>query len=204
MSICTMRLTRVTSFTLLASHFCSCSGSSRTQNRTCPPTPSLRRGLAEALRAKAETRTEQREHRSVNATSVPRRPKPTPCHRANVGHLMPAHPGSLQHDTLSQAVSPLDLHFRPCEIENLDHDFVLRSGIVGIHDADAVGDEQTALERRAASGENSQKMTGRYLDNETCPDERHSARRNRQIVSRSEVEPSCFVGGVRRKRNCGT
>jgi hypothetical protein len=164
----------------------SCSGSSRTQNRTC----------------ELELSTEN--CRSANDISVSGGPEPTPCHGANVRHLVPAHPGSLQHDTLRQTVSPLDLHFRPCEIENLDHDFVLRSGIVGIHDADAIGNEQTALERRAASGENSQKMTGRYLDNETCPDERHSARRNRQIVSCSEVEPSCFVGGVRRKRNCGT
>ena len=77
-------------------------------------------------------------------------------------------------------------------------------GIVGIDDADAVGNEQTALERGAASGENSKKMTGRYLDNETGPDERHAAGRDRHVVRRGEVEPSCFVGGVRRKRNRGT
>ena len=189
----------------LFSLLCSCSGSSRTQNRTCAR---LRQASGEvaprrrARRRKHELSTEN--CRSANDISVSGGPEPAPCHRANVRHLLPAHPWSLQHDALRQTVSPLDLHFRPCEIENLDHDFVLGSGIVGIHDADAVGDEQTALERCAASGENSQKMTGRYLDNETCPDERHSARRNRQIVSRREVEPSCFVGGVRRKRNCGT
>ena len=131
-------------------------------------------------------------------------PKPAARGRPDGARLLPRHVWRLKNNALRKAVSSLDLDFAGGEIQHLNHDFVLRARIVRIDDAHAVGDEQPALERRAASGKNSQKMPGRYLDNETSPDERHATGRNREVVCGSQVEPCCFIGGVRRKRNRGT
>ena len=97
---------------------------------------------------------------------------------------------------MRQTVALLDLHLGRGEIKDLNHDFILRAGIVRVDDADAIGHQQPALEWCTASGENSQTMTGRYLDNETSPHKRHATRRDRQIVRGSEVEPCCFMGGI--------
>ena len=132
----------------------------------------------------------------MNDTSVPCRPKPPSRDLADATDLVPDNSRCRQDDSLRQTVALLNLHLGSGEIEDLNHDFILRAGIVRVYDADAIGDEQPALEWRTASSENSKKMTGRYLDNETGPHQRHATRRDRQIVSGSEVEPCCFMGGI--------
>src|SRR5205807_9841778 len=83
---------------------------------------------------------------------------------AEVTHFLPAHAGRGEHDALGQAVAPLHLHFGATDIEHLDLDLVFWAAIVRIDDADPVGDHQSALERRAASGKNGEELSGRDLD----------------------------------------
>src|ERR1051325_12131572 len=92
---------------------------------------------------------------------------------AEVTHFLPAHAGRGEHDALGQAIAPLHLHFGATDIEHLDPDLVIWAAIVRIDDADPIGDHQSALERRAASGKNGEEISGRDLDDEACRDERY-------------------------------
>src|SRR5215213_9574805 len=81
--------------------------------------------------------------------------------------FLPLHPGGGEDDALRQAVASANLDVCGREVQDLDHHFVCRPRVVGVDDADAVGDLETALERGAASGENRQAMSGWNLDNES-------------------------------------
>ena len=83
---------------------------------------------------------------------------------------------------MRQAVAPPDVYRLVGDVQHLDHDLVLRAGIVRIDDADPVGDHQSALEWRAASGENREAVAGRHLDDEAGPDEGDLARLDREVV----------------------
>jgi len=87
---------------------------------------------------------------------------------AEVLYFLPAHAGRGEDDALGQAIAPFHLHFGATDVEHLNQDLVIWAAIIGIEDADAVGDEKSALERRAASGKNGQEMSGGHLDHETC------------------------------------
>jgi hypothetical protein len=89
---------------------------------------------------------------------------------------------------LRQAIAAPDPDVGVTDVQHLDHHLVVRARIVRIDDADAVGHHQPPLERGAASGENPEEMTGRDLDDEAGPDQGDVARRDDQIVRRSQVE----------------
>src|SRR5438093_11795810 len=72
---------------------------------------------------------------------------------ARLEHLVPDHARRGEHDALRQAVAALNRHITIGHVEQLDHHLVRGPGVVGIDDADAVGHDQSALERGAASGE---------------------------------------------------
>src|SRR5688572_29902871 len=118
----------------------------------------------------------RRGHRDKKAFSVPRclgvsssitgSSKTTAGYRRDFVDFLPLYARRGQHDALRQPVTPADLNVGAGEIQHLNHHLVRRSAIIGIDDADAVGDHQSALERRAASGKNRQAMAGGYLDNE--------------------------------------
>ena len=83
---------------------------------------------------------------------------------------------------MGQAITPLHLHFGATDVEHLDHHLVFRPAIVGIEDADAVGDDKSSLEWRAASGKNGQEMSGGHFDDQARPDERNLPGRQPHVL----------------------
>lgn len=65
------------------------------------------------------------------------------------------------------------------EIEHLNLDLVGRPAVVGIHDTDAVGNHQSAFERRAAAREDAEEISVRHLNNKARGHERDLTRGNR-------------------------
>ena len=116
-------------------------------------------------------------------------------------YFSPGHPRGRQDDTLGETVAFLHINDRIGDVQRLNHDFIGRAAIVGINDPDAVGDHQSTLERRAASGENRQEMTGRHFDDEAGPDQDDLSRRHGHVVCRRQIEPGRFTGAVRRECN---
>ena len=69
------------------------------------------------------------------------------------------HARGRQDDGLREAIATCDVHLRGRNIQDLHDHLVIRAGIVGIDHAHAVGNHESALERRAASGENTKEVT---------------------------------------------
>ena len=122
---------------------------------------------------------------------------------AEVSNFLPAHAGRGEHNALGQAITPFHLYFGATDIEHLDPDLVIWAAIIGIEDADAVGDEKSALERRAASGKNGQEMSGGNFDDEARPDERNLPGCQSRVLRCGQVETGRFLGSVRGEGNCG-
>src|SRR5438105_5692564 len=91
---------------------------------------------------------------------------------AELTPFLPAHAGRGEHNALGQAIAPIHLHFGATDVEHGYLHLVFWAAIVRVEDADPVGDHQSALERRAASGKNGEEMSGRDLDDEARRDQR--------------------------------
>jgi hypothetical protein len=96
----------------------------------------------------------------INNVPQAGRPESPPSGGTDGRDLIPADPRRRQHDPLRETVAALNPYFSLRKIQDLDPDFVVRARIIGVHDAHAVGHQQSSLERRAASGENSQEVSG--------------------------------------------
>src|SRR5690349_14131486 len=70
----------------------------------------------------------------------------------------PVGPHDRNDDALRDAIARFDGHGRGREVQHLDFDFISRPAIVRIDDADAVGNDETAFERRAAAREDAEEM----------------------------------------------
>ena len=130
--------------------------------------------------------------------SVSRSPEPTSGDSLDFRDFVPPDPRGGEDDALRQAVAAADLDVGVRKVQDLDHHFVRRPRVVGIDDADAVGDLKTTLEWGAASGENRQAMSGWNLDNESSADEHDATCRHDHVVRGGQVESSRFVGAVGR------
>jgi hypothetical protein len=91
---------------------------------------------------------------------------------AEFRNFLPADAGRGEHNALGQAIAPFHLHFGATDVEHLDPQLVIWAAIVGIEHADAVGHDQSALERSAASGKNGEEMSRGHFDHEAGRDER--------------------------------
>ena len=101
---------------------------------------------------------------------------------AEVSYFLPAHAGRGEHDALGQAITPFHLHFGATDVEHLNLDLVIWAAIVWIQHAYPVGDDQSALERGAASGKNGEEKSGRDLDDEARRNERDLPGRQPHIL----------------------
>jgi hypothetical protein len=102
---------------------------------------------------------------------------------------------------LRQAVAAPDLHSLRREIQQGNLDLVSRPAIVRIDNADAVGDHQPALERRAAAREDPQELSSRHFDHQPCRHERHLAWFNEDIGGRRQIECRRLGALVTRQRH---
>jgi len=89
---------------------------------------------------------------------------------------MPGYSRGGEDNTLGEPIAACHLYFRVGKVEHLHHDLVIWARIIRIDDADAVGDHQTALERRAASSEDTKEVTGGYLNDQAGPHEHDLSR----------------------------
>jgi hypothetical protein len=119
---------------------------------------------------------------------MPGAAKPAADRFAQLGHLVPGDARRRQDDALGQPVATLDLRVAVADVQQLDHDLVRRPGIVRIDDADAIGHHETALEWRAASGENPEEVSGRHLDDETGAHQGNVPWRHHHVVGRGQIE----------------
>src|SRR5678810_1203089 len=115
--------------------------------------------------------TQNPSHRGTESASVSRCSETASGRLLDLCNLFPLHPRGGQDDALGQPVAAANLDLGVRKVQDLNHDLVIRAGIVGIDDPDAVGHLQTALERRAAPGENRQAMSAGNLDNESSADQ---------------------------------
>ena len=115
-------------------------------------------------------------------------PNPPRTVSAQIRHLLPGDARCRQDDPLCQPVAALDVGVVLADVEQLDHDLVRGARIVRIDDADAVGDDETALEWRAASGENRQEISGRHFDDETGAHQGNLPRWHHDIVRGGQIK----------------
>ena len=101
---------------------------------------------------------------------------------------MPADPRRLQDDPLRDPVAAAQLDRGVRHVQDLYHHFVVRPGVVGIDDTDAVRHHQAALQRRAAAGKYGKKVAARNLDDEAGPDEYYFPGRYGYVMGRRQVE----------------
>src|SRR5262249_47297521 len=101
----------------------------------------------------------------------PGRAEPASSDLSNLVHFLPVDARRRQHDSLSNTVAAADGYVEIRHVQHLYHHLVLGSAVVRVDDAHAVGQDQTALEWHAASGEDGEEIPRRDADDETRPDE---------------------------------
>ena len=85
-------------------------------------------------------------------------------------------------------IAGTDFDRRGRDVDHRDLQLVARPAVVGVDDADAVGDHEAALERGAAAGEHGQEHLSRHLDHQAGWYQRHLAGGDDDRLGSSEVE----------------
>ena len=87
------------------------------------------------------------------------------------------------------------------DVEHLDLYLVVGPAVVRVDHAHPVGDDQAALQGRAAAREDPQEVAARHGNHESRPDQPDLPRRNLHVSSRGEIEPGGAAGGGRGQGN---
>src|SRR6185436_5154623 len=81
----------------------------------------------------------------------------SPSRRTPCGFVLtPGRPHERQDDALREPIARLDGDRRRGEVDDFNLDLVVRTAVVRIDDADAIGHHQSPLERRATACEDSE------------------------------------------------
>ena len=81
------------------------------------------------------------------------------------------------------------------DVQQLNLDLVRRAAIVGVDDADAVGDHQPALERRAAAGKYPEKVAVGHGNHQARPNQLDASGGNFHVNRCRQVEAGSPIGG---------